>query len=224
MPIAAAAGIGAVGTIASAVIGSSSAKKAAKAQAAAAREASATQMKMYETMRGDLEPWRTTGVSAQDTIADLYGLKRSDGTMGTGFTDASKAAWEGMPDYKVGYDAGILGVNRASAANRSLLSGAHMKALSNFSADYANKRFNDYLERLYALSGRGQNAAAQTGSAALSTGARIGENQIRAGDAIASGYVGQANQITGAIGNITDNIGYLANRYGSSSYKPQTLY
>lgn len=217
MPMVAAAGIGLVGTIGSAMIGASAAKKAAKLQAAATDKASALQLKMYETAREDLKPYTATGKGAMDSIAALYGLPTAENPEGgEPMSDSALAGWEKTPDYKVTFDAGVKAVNQNDAAKGKLLSGAHYKALSDYAGDYANTRFNQYVERLYGLAGRGQNAAAGTGTAAMRTGDSVASNTMEGATAEASGIVGSANQWSSALGSVADMGGYLANRYGSS--------
>lgn len=212
MPIAAAA-IGGIGTVASAVIGSKAASKAAKVQAKAAAAAQDTTLKMYEQQRGDLQPWRDVGQSALGSIADMYGL--SEAHKGDPFSDAALEAFRKAPDYQVRMKAATEGIENADAASRSLLSGAHIRRLMEKSAEIADTSFNSYLSRLQALSGAGQNAASAQGNAAMQTGSNLANLTVQGGDAKASGIVGGANQLTDAIGGITSNLSYLALRNGS---------
>ena len=82
------AAIGAVGSIAGAAIGSKAAKKAGKAQVAAADKAAEVQRYMYDTSREDYAPYRAVGSSALYKLADLYGVSRpttpAPATPGTG--------------------------------------------------------------------------------------------------------------------------------------------
>lgn len=218
MPIAAVlpflgAAIGVGGSIASAVIGARAAKKAADTQAEAARIASDTTLKMYETSRGDLAPYRDTGGAALKELSGLYGL----GTDKTddGMSPAALEAFKRSPDYQVRMKAGMEGVNAADAGNRSLLSGAHMTRLLEKSSEIADLSFNNYIGRLWAMAGMGASAAGRSGSDAMTTGSNLANLTLNQGAAAASGTVGGANAITNGIDNATSNLAYLAMRKGS---------
>jgi hypothetical protein len=213
MPIALAAGIGLVGSVASAVIGSKAAKKAAAVQADAAASASRQQMKMYEMQRADLAPYAKTGKGAMESLADLYGLPTDrNPNGGQAYNPDAIEAFKRAPDYQVAYKAGVDGINSADAANRSLLSGAHMKRLVEHAGNFADQRFGTYLSRMFSLAGMGQNAAAQQGSGALQTGNSIAANTMNGAAATASGIASSANQWGGAINNTANNLGYFALR------------
>lgn len=90
MPLAAVAGIGAIGSIAGGLIGSSAAKNAANTQAAAANHAadlerqSATDAlnfnkQQYGNSLNLLSPFYNTGVSANSRLASLMGLRPASG-------------------------------------------------------------------------------------------------------------------------------------------------
>ena len=61
-------------SVASSVIGSKSASKAAKAQTSAANKANATELEMYNQSRADLAPYRETGALANTKLSALMGL------------------------------------------------------------------------------------------------------------------------------------------------------
>lgn len=61
-------------TLGSAVIGAGGAVLAAGKQAKAARRAAEMQMQMFDTVRGDLAPYRSVGSSASTGLAQLLGL------------------------------------------------------------------------------------------------------------------------------------------------------
>lgn len=71
MPVGAAIGIGSVG---SALIGSSAAKSAASTQASAAQQASQNQLEMFSRMQQMLQPYVGGGVTAQNRLFDLLGI------------------------------------------------------------------------------------------------------------------------------------------------------
>lgn len=62
------------GSLASSVVGASSASKAAKAQTQAAQQDLALQKEIYEQQRTDLAPWRDSGSLAQSAAMSMLGL------------------------------------------------------------------------------------------------------------------------------------------------------
>lgn len=74
--------IGAGGSIAGGLLGSSSAKSASKPQAKATKAAIAEERRQYEVSRADLEPWREAGGSAINRLSTLLGLDGSDTVAG----------------------------------------------------------------------------------------------------------------------------------------------
>lgn len=88
-------------TVINGIMGSSASDNAVSAQTDAANQANATQLKMYNQNRADLAPWRSTGVAAQNRLAQLLGLK-SDATSGGDYysanPDAYSAAWHKYSD------------------------------------------------------------------------------------------------------------------------------
>lgn len=109
------------------------------------------------------------------------------------------------------YSQGLADSNYQQTYNNAL--GQYQQAYNQFSNNQANT-FN----RLSALSGTGQVAANQLNSAgqsaannigniSLTSGQQIGQDVQNAGAANASGYVGGANAIGGAIGGVSNSLG-----------------
>lgn len=82
MPVAVpliAAGIGAAGAVASSSAQSKAAKSAANASQQATDATIAEQRRQYDLSRADQQPWLTTGTSALNQLAGLYGLNSGSG-------------------------------------------------------------------------------------------------------------------------------------------------
>ena len=103
------------------------------------------------------------------------------------------------------------GLERSAAARGGLLSGSTLKGIQRFGQDLASQEytnaFNRYqternarLNPLQSLAGFGQTSTNQLGAAGQSYATGAGEAIGAAGQARASGYVGQANALTGALG------------------------
>jgi hypothetical protein len=230
-----------VGSIVSAVagpligglLGGNASRSAASAQSDAAAQADATQRYMYDQTRADNAPFRETGLAANNKLAAMM----NGGQFDKKFTAQDLA---NDPVYnsglQFGLDQGTQGINRQAAAGGSFLSGATLKALTKYGNDYASTKAGDAYNRFnndnttqynrYAgLSGAGQQATNQIGAAGQNMANQVSQNQIGAGNAQASGYIGQANALSGAIGQGYNNynqnkmLSLLQNNpYSASSY------
>lgn len=141
----------------------------------------------------------------------------------------------GMQDYQAdpGYAfrlaEGQKAIERSAAARGGLQSGSALKAAARFGQDLGSQEyqnaFNRYqvnranqLNPLQSLMGAGQSAANTLTSAAGQQGQNQASNIYNAGQARASGYVGSANALSGAL----QGIGQMATQY--PLYQAQTNY
>ena len=131
-----------------------------------------------------------------------------------------------------GLNEGAKGINRQAAAGGSFLSGAALKALTRFGNDYGStkanesyNRFNNNQDRTYnklaGLSGAGQQATNSIQSAGTNMANNVSANQLQAGNARASGYMGQANAISGGVGSY---LNYNQNQNMLNSFAPQASF
>ena len=115
------------------------------------------------------------------------------------------------PGYQFRMEQGTQALDRSASARGGIYSGRAAKDLLRFgqglgSQEYgaAYNRFqtnrSNKLNPLQSLMGAGQTSANQVGQAAQSYGSNAGANIVQAGNARASGYVGGANALSGAIG------------------------
>jgi len=205
--------------IAAAVVGGAMAanatKQAASQQADAADRATQAQAAAAAQTREDLAPWRATGEQANNRIAAMLGL------------NGQTADFTTDPSYQFRLAEGQKAVDNSAAARGSTLSGAALKALQKYGQGMASTEFQSSYNRLAGVSGQGQNAAAQQGSASMNFGNSAAQNIIGAGNANAAGTVGQANAWSSALGQGIQ--GYQqnelmslirGNKTGSSSYVP----
>jgi hypothetical protein len=206
MPVAAA--IGAASLIGGAV-GIYGANKAAKTQKSAAKKGQQTQLQMYETARGDLNPFRKTGKQALFSLADMYGIQRPGSEGGQAFSESSLEAFRNSPDYQVASREAITALDRSAAARGNLLSGGHTRRVMEVGADIGSRYFGSYLDRLANLAGMGQSSAAGTASGALQTGQGVAGSQLAAGEASAAGTIGATNAVNQSLGNAAQNYAFL---------------
>lgn len=91
--------IGVGGSLIGGLLGSSSAKKAAKAQQQAAEAAQKEISRQFDTTRSDLAPWRTAGASALDRLQFLLGTGGS-GSVNPQVSSAQNALAQAESEYQ----------------------------------------------------------------------------------------------------------------------------
>lgn len=212
----------------SAVISSQASKSAAKTAAAGAEKASDTQLQMFERSVELQEPWRKAGMEALNKLIPLASEYKP-------FTAANMYA---DPGYQFRLSEGLKAMERGAAARGGLQSGTALKAAQRYGQEYASgeytNAFNRYqaeraaqLNPLQSLAGVGQTTASQLGTQAVNVGANIGQAQQSAAQARASGYLGGANALTGALGtglNYYQNQQWMNRLFPQGSGSPQYTY
>jgi hypothetical protein len=222
----AAAVIGGVATLGGGLIAAGGAKSAGRAQERASERADASQERRYKEQIALQEPFRQGGLTAQNEIMQYLGIGGDKNAPGYGSLAKSFDELYGGdkfqqdPSYQFRVDEGIKAVNRSAAARSMLQSGATLKGLTRFgqregSQEYQNafNRFqierNARLNPLQSLMGSGQSATNVLTGAAGQRGQDEAANAYNAGAARASGYIGQANALSSALGQI----GGIASNY-----------
>jgi hypothetical protein len=213
--IAAAAAIGAVGAVGGGLIAAGGAKKAARAQERAAQSAEATQREFFNRQIELQEPFRQAGMTAQDQIMQLLGIGGDASMPGYGSMARpfGQQDFEQDPGYAFRQAEGMKALERSAAARGNLMSGATMKGIQRFGQDLASQEYGNAFNRfqieraarlnpLQSLMGAGQSATNVMTGATGQAGQNIGQMQLGAGQARASGYIGQSNALAGALGSI----------------------
>ena len=213
--MAIAAGISAASSLAGGAIAGSAAKKAAKTQEQAARDATAAQQRMFEEQKALQEPFRQGGLTAQQEIMQLLGIGGNKNAAGYGSLGKAFGAsdFQQDPGYQFRQAEGMKALERSAAARGNLLSGSAMKGVQRFGQDLASQEyqnaFNRYqversakLNPLQSLMGSGQSATNVMTGAAGQMGQNEASNIYNAGQARASGYIGQGNALNTALGQI----------------------
>jgi hypothetical protein len=211
----AAAAIGAAAALGGGVIAASGAKKAGKIQAQAAQDANAAQERMFQKQMELQEPFRQGGMTAQNQILQLLGIGGDQnapgyGSMGRAF---GAADFQQDPGYAFRQSEGMKELERSAAARGNLMSGSTLKGIQRFGQDLASQEyqnaFNRYqiersakLNPLQSLMGSGQSATNVMTGAAGQMGQNEAANLYGAGQARASGYIGQANALSSALGQV----------------------
>lgn len=163
------------------------------------------------------------------TQAPTTGGARPGGEFGSLAKPFGMDQFEADPGYAFRQSEGMKALERSAAARGNLLSGASMKGIQRFGQDLASQEyqnaFNRYqveraarLNPLQSLMGSGQSSANTLTSAAGQFGQASAANAMNAGAARASGYVGSANALAGAL----SGVGQMAMQY--PMYQAQTNY
>jgi hypothetical protein len=186
--------------VGSAVIGASASSKAAKTQAAAAGQASDLEREMFERNIELNAPFREAGITALNKLTPLA----------TEYTPFGMQQFQQDPGYAFRMSEGMKGLERSAAARGGLLSGGTLKGIQRFGQDLASQEyqnaFNRYgiererrLNPLQSLAGVGQTTSQQLGAAGTQMAGNVGNLMTGGAAARASGYVGGANALTGAL-------------------------
>lgn len=210
--------ISAIASIGSSLIGGSSARSAASAQAGAADRANELQYRMFQEQAEMQKPWREAGENA------LGFLREGVQPGGRYMQDFSMADFQQDPGYGFRLSEGLKALDRQAAARGGLISGAALKAAGRYGQDMASQEYGNafnrfqtqrgqQFNRLASMAGLGQTAVNQTGQMGMNTAGQMGQNMIGAGNARASGYMGQANAIAGGLNQ-------LGNQYMWSQMMP----
>ena len=196
----------------SSLIGANAASSAADTQAAATDRANQIALDIYKQQKELQAPYREAGVTAQNRLMDLLGL--SGNTTAEGYGSANKpftySDLTASPDYQFRLGEGLKALDRQAAMRGGLISGGAIKAAQTYGQDQASQEYNNAFNRyqtnrtnmlqpLGNLITSGQNAAANTGTAAGTYGTTAGNNITSGAAAQAAGGVGTANAITGGV-------------------------
>lgn len=184
----------------SALLGAYSANRAASSQSNAASQATDLQRQQFERQTELQAPFREAGVRA---LPELEAASR--------YTPFGMSQFQADPGYAFRMSEGIKGLERSAAARGGLLSGGAMKGIERYGQDLASQEytnaFNRYqternarLNPLQALAGVGQTSTNALGNAGQNYATGAGEAIGAGAQARASGYIGGANALTGALG------------------------
>jgi hypothetical protein len=213
---------GAIGSVATGLIGANASKSAANTQANAANTANQTELGMFNQTRQDLQPFMGAGTNALTSLQNLLGIGAGGAGAGSpvlaalgigpgGQVGGATSPFQQSPGYQFAKQQGI-GAATNATAGRGGMGGNTLKALTQFGTGIANQDYYNYLNALNSawggltgalggISNLGENAAAKTGAFGADVASSIGGNTIGAGNAQAAGTIGSTNAITGGVNN-----------------------
>ena len=222
-------------TLASSLLGASTAKSAAQTQADAQQRANDLMYKMYQEQVGLQAPFRQAGLTAQNRMLDLLGLSNRTGAAGYGLLNKpfGMEQFQADPGYAFRLGEGVKALERSRAAAGGLLSGGTGKALTRYGQDLGSQEYGNAFSRyqteranqlnpLAALTAAGQGATNVLGTAAGRYGTQAGEGITDIARAQAAGNVGMSNALAGGVGQY---LGYMQNQnmadaIRQSQYRP----
>lgn len=211
-PVVGAALIGGTAAIGSGVLAARGAKKAGRAQERAA-ERSEVRLEAANRRQEELqEPFRQAGLTAQSELMRLLGVGGDAASSGYGSMARAfgEQDFRADPGYAFRQSESLKALERSAAARGNLLSGSTMKGIQRFGQDLASQEYQNAFNRfqveraarlnpLQSLMGSGQSAANVMTNAAGNLGQGLANAELAGGQARASGYVGQANALAGAL-------------------------
>lgn len=199
--------------LASGLMGMSAARGAARQQARAAREALALQRQMFAQQQAAMEPFRQSGVLAQNRLMNLLGLSADKQAEGYGSLarDFGQADFQADPGYAFRMSEGLKALERSAAGRGGAASGAAMKGITDYGQNLASQEYQNAYNRfqqnrqarlapLQNIMGVGMGAAQGLSGAAGQFGQAGGQSLMDIGNAQASGRVGAANALAGGLG------------------------
>jgi hypothetical protein len=210
------------GNIVGGLLGASSAKKAAKAQTQASREAMQMQERMFNQQTALQEPFRQAGLTGQNEYMRLLGLGGDPASQGYGSLQSGFMPQNYMEQIDPGYgfrmSEGLKALQKSAAARGGFLSGKTLKDITGYGQEMASQEYQNAFNRYQTarnatldpygrLAGMGQQTATGLGEAATNYGSRQSDLLTGMGNARASGYVGATNALTNAFSNAVNTAG-----------------
>jgi len=214
MPWIGAALLGGAGII-SGLIGGNASTEAANTQSSSANAATQAELGMFNQTQANLQPWMAAGTQSLAQLQAALGMPGATtpggvarhGPAGQGVPAGTNltSILQNTPGYQWTVGQGQQSILDQASALGGTNSGATLKALSDYTSNQANTTYEQYIQNLMSQSGAGQNAAANLGGFAASTGGQIGSNLIGSGNAQAAGQIGTASALTGGANSAFNN-------------------
>lgn len=189
-----AGGIGAVGSIGSALIGSSASEKASQQQVMMQQQALQQQKDMFGVAQGALNPFIQGGQSVLPTLQKLI----------TPGADQS-ATLSQTPGFQFASQYGTKAATNALAARgQGASAGPLATAVSQFNNGLAQNTWQNTVNALQGYAGLGANAAGSLAGGAINSGNAQAGTLTNTGNALASGTLGSANAVMGGINGVAN--------------------
>ncbi len=174
-------------------------------------------------------PGAATGLAPGATLPGAavggVGSAASGGGMALGgfSRDAMMQALQANPAYQFNLQQGQSAIDKASAARGMYYAPTTLQELGTFAQGQASQEYGNIWNRLFNMTGMGQNAATQTGQFGANAATQAGNLGIQGANAQAAGIMGQNQAYQGMIGGVTGALNnpntqaWLSSLYGGGS-------
>lgn len=210
MPVAAAAAVIGGTSLIGGVMGNRSANKAADKASAATQASDAMaieeQRRQFDAMQKLLEPYSKAGNQALTGQQNLLGLN------GIGAQQSAISGLENSPQMDAYIQQGENSLLQNASATGGLRGGNTQSALAQFRPQLLNQMINQQYANLGGITSLGQNAAAQTGNAGMSSANSIGALMQNTGSAQAANAMARGQNSA----NLWSGLGGLAGQLGGA--------
>ena len=183
---------------------------------------------------GSLADTARMGIGGSSTAGSEFVTNPNSPDFGKYARDFGASDFQTDPGYAFRLSEGMKALDRTAAARGGLLSGSTLKGAERFNQDLASQEYQNAYNRYQTnranqlnplmgyASGPGLSATSASSNAAQQFGAQTGQNLQDIGTARASGYLGSANALSGALNTAGNAYMYnnrtnaLAGRYGNT--------
>lgn len=183
---------------------SDASSQASQVQAQSSAEGIAEKRRQFDKIQELLKPYVDAGGEG------LMGQKNLLGLNGPDAERAAVAGIEGGPTFDALAKQGEQGILQNASATGGLRGGNVQAALSQFRPNLLAQLINQQYSRLGGITTLGQNSAALTGNAGLSTGTDIANLLQQSGAAQAGGYLSAGKAEANQWGNAAGAVGQFA--------------
>jgi hypothetical protein len=169
-------------------MGSKASKSAAQTQAGAAADATAAQERMFERQVELQEPFRKAGMAGQNRLLELLGLGEDKKAKDFGryaSAEFTPALFQADPGYAFRVSEGMKALDRTAAARGGLISGSALRGATRYGQEMGSQEYQNAFNRFQTARTNTLNPFASLAGVAQSS----------------------ANTLTGAAGQLGQNIG-----------------
>jgi hypothetical protein len=169
-------------------MGSKASKSAAQTQAGAASDATAAQERMFERQVELQEPFRKAGMAGQNRLLELLGLGEDKKAKDFGryaSAEFTPALFQADPGYAFRVSEGMKALDRTAAARGGLISGSALRGATRYGQEMGSQEYQNAFNRFQTARTNTLNPFASLAGVAQSS----------------------ANTLTGAAGQLGQNIG-----------------
>ncbi|CAB4164267.1 hypothetical protein UFOVP830_17 [uncultured Caudovirales phage] len=218
------------GQIIGGLMGASSARKQARAKAAALEAAKGQITGAYNTSKGYYDPYYQTGTAASNRLAELMGVGGNAGAEGYGslMRNFSMADYQQDPGYQFRLQEGLKQLQGQAAARGGLLSGATQRGTQKYAQNVASQEYGNAYDRymqqqqnrynmLAGQQGVGMRAGGALADLSTGYGANMANLATGQGAVEAAKIAGQNAGYTQALGGVTNFLGGNPFNFGTGT-------